>query len=260
MEAEEALSFPSQHQEDTSGSPSGLAAASPRTAAAAAPEPPATQKEEQQEEQQEEQEEQQQTAAPAAGPSAPEELATSSTMQAAAAAADATASPAAAAAPPPQQLQGQAKQQEQQGSGAGSSASDDALLLEGASPALQALVRRLREALAERECQIERKAEEAAQMAEVTAALQRRNEELAQGKDGEAVADLQRWAGRGRMGEDRLSLPCQHPEGWGVGRAVPHWLCPSLSRPESHLGPWCLIRLPSVCLPCYLAWALVQGV
>lgn len=67
------------------------------------------------------------------------------------------------------------------------------------APALQALVGRLREALATREQQIERQAQEAAQAAEVLAALQRRNEELAQSKDGEAVADLQRCEG-GRAG------------------------------------------------------------
>ena len=60
------------------------------------------------------------------------------------------------------------------------------------APSLQRLVGQLREALAERERQIERKGEEAAQLATVAAALQKRNEELVQGKDGEAVAELQR--------------------------------------------------------------------
>jgi hypothetical protein len=66
------------------------------------------------------------------------------------------------------------------------------------APALRQLVRQLREALAARERQMERKAEEAAQLAEVAEKLQQRNAELAQGsKDGEAVADLQRCGGRG---------------------------------------------------------------
>lgn len=61
------------------------------------------------------------------------------------------------------------------------------------APALRQLVAQLREALAARERQMERKAEEAAQLAEVAEKLQQRNAELAQGsKDGEAVADLQR--------------------------------------------------------------------
>lgn len=60
------------------------------------------------------------------------------------------------------------------------------------APRLRRLVRQLREALAVRERQIERKGEEAAQLAAVTAALQKKNEELVQGKDGEAVAALQR--------------------------------------------------------------------
>ena len=147
-----------------------------------------------------------------------------STVQAAGAAAPAAA-PAVAAMAPAQQPQGQAKQQEQHGSGAGS-ASEDALLLEGASPALQAVVRRLREALAERERQIERKSEEAAQMAEVTAALQRKNEELAQGKDGEAVADLQRWVrgALGRVGQGSLCVCLASWWGGAFGRAAAH--CP----------------------------------
>lgn len=76
-----------------------------------------------------------------------------------------------------------------QASPAPANSGDDASL---DAAALRRVVGQLREALAERERQIERKGEEAAQLAAVAAALQRKNEELVQGKDGEAVAALQR--------------------------------------------------------------------
>lgn len=86
------------------------------------------------------------------------------------------------------------------------------------APALRALVLRLREALSVRERQIERKAEEVAQMAEVADALQRRNAELAHAsKEGEAVAEIQRWVAVGRGvkrspagGSCQLVLRCPH--------------------------------------------------
>lgn len=69
--------------------------------------------------------------------------------------------------------------------------------------ALRALVRTLRETLAVRERQLERKGGEAAEMAAVTAALQRKNEELAQSRDGEAVAEIQRCGQEGRVAAGR---------------------------------------------------------
>lgn len=166
-----------------------------------------------------------------------------------------------AAVAPLQQAQGQAKQQPQRqqqhhGSGSGS-ASEDALLLEGASPALQAVVRRLREALAERERQIERKSEEAAQMAEVTAALQRKNEELAQGKDGEAVADLQRWVGGalGRVGQGSLCVCLASWWGGAFGRAAPH--CPEGTALDCLMAA---LPTPTLCLGLASPGPCLQGV